>query len=323
MATSKKFSELPAASSVGNGDLFAIAHEDAQAETGYVSQKLTAAQAGQKVNGDTEYPTSLPSFPENGQNPFAALEKLNSDIIGLLPVSTSSGSIATFSTSLALPLVECKAEIVAQQASGTPTPANPLPISGFNSIELTHEHGESESETKTIALGQTVYGGVLDAKNGKLTITYGIYTFDGTEKWTKWADENTHLFNSAFVERKYGDDIQSISDKMKFYGNGATATLRDGLSNEEYGFVRTNTRIWVRFDDCSTTAEVQAKTNGITVCYPLETPVEITGLTGVNFTTFAGENNIFADSGDIEVSYKMGIQEYIDAKIAETQALIL
>ena len=36
-----------------------------------------------------------------------------------------------------------------------------------------------------------------------------------------------------------------------------------------------------------------------------------------------GVNNIFADCGDIEVSFKQGIQEYIDKKIAETQALVL
>lgn len=111
MATSKKFSELPAASSVGNGDLFAIAHEDTLAETGYVSQKLTAAQAGQKVNGDTEYPTSLPSFPTGSQNPFDALEKLNADIDSLYPVNTASGSIANFTTSLVKPLVSGKFEI--------------------------------------------------------------------------------------------------------------------------------------------------------------------------------------------------------------------
>ena len=176
------------------------------------------------------------------------------------------------------------------------------------------EFESCKQDTKTIDLGQTVYGGELDVKNGTATITYGIYTFDGTETW---ADENNHLFSSVFVARKYGDDIQSISDKMKFYGNGSTTVLRNGLSNNEYGFVRTNTRIWVRFDDCSTTAEVQAKTNGITVLYPLATPIILTGLTAEEIKTLLGTNNIFADTGDVEVNYRADIGLYIDKKISQ------
>ena len=445
MATSKKFSELPAASSVGNGDLFAIAHEDALAETGYVSQKLTAAQAGQKVNGDTEYPTSLPSFPANGQNPFAALEKLNQDIIDLYPVNTASGSIATFSTSLALPLVAMSAEIVAQQASGTPTPSTPLPISGFDSVNLTRcgknlfknllesqtcngviytvnsdgsitlggqatseairtfhfylpagsyiytsgitedyatydtyitkggstiargregsntftlteysdlifgirvRNGVSpnitikpmirvstdtdstfvayDDDTFTISLGQTVYGGVLDAINGKLTITHGMSILDGSDE--NWGLASDGTANRRFV--LYGlPAFKNGSTSIANYLVYVTGTSHDfgtyslGKS-EQYGYYI------VLHDKSSNFASTDAlksylEEHNLELVYELATPVEITGLTGVNFTTIAGEQNIFADCGDISVSFKQGIQEYIDSKIAETQALIL
>ena len=314
MATSKKFSELPAASSVGNGDLFAIAHEDALAETGYVSQKLTAAQAGQKVNGDTEYPTSLPSFPENGQNPFAALEKLNQDIIDLYPVNTASGSIANFSTSLELPLVAMSAEIVAQQASGTPTPSSPLPISGWNSVELTHEYGESESETKTIALGQTVYGGVLDAKSGKLTITWGIIDMGDLT----WGYNGTNFYSSEIATKKYG----GVNILCSCYDVYATGSISDTPDKTIRGNNSTN-RLYLKDIDYTDGSVLKTAVTGQKCIFELATPIEITGLTPANFTTFAGEQNIFADCGDVSVSFKQGIQEYIDAKIAETQALIL
>lgn len=53
-------------------------------------------------------------------------------------IATASGAIATFNTSLALPLVSLKVEIKPQQASGTPTPSSPLPITGFTGANITH-----------------------------------------------------------------------------------------------------------------------------------------------------------------------------------------
>ena len=108
MATSKKFSELTAASTIGNNDLVAIAHEDAQAETGYVSQKATASQMGQKAVHGIEYETLLANFPSGKRNPTDAIEYVRNFLFSQLPVNTASGSIANFNTSLALPLVSGK-----------------------------------------------------------------------------------------------------------------------------------------------------------------------------------------------------------------------
>lgn len=49
----------------------------------------------------------------------------------------------------------------------------------------------------------------------------------------------------------------------------------------------------------------------------------IYNITPISLSASEGENNIFSDSGEVSVGFKQGIQEYIDAKIAETQALIL
>ena len=51
--------------------------------------------------------------------------------------------------------------------------------------------------------------------------------------------------------------------------------------------------------------------------YELAEPFEIP-LTDIEpFTTFVGENNIFADSGEIlECKFKDGIQNYIDKKLS-------
>jgi hypothetical protein len=49
---------------------------------------------------------------------------------------TASGAIATFDTSLALPLQDCTIEINAVQESGTPTPSSPKAISGFTGANI-------------------------------------------------------------------------------------------------------------------------------------------------------------------------------------------
>ena len=51
--------------------------------------------------------------------------------------ATASGSIATFSNGGDdIPVSEFECEIVAQQASGTPTPQSPLPITGFSQADI-------------------------------------------------------------------------------------------------------------------------------------------------------------------------------------------
>lgn len=324
MATKKRLDQLPAILSgdVGNNDLMYLVNENAQAETGYDSKKILVAEAAKKLLGGVELPTELPDFPANEQNALSALEYLNAKINDLYPVVTESGSLVTFTTPLALPLVSLKANITATQSgTGTPSPSNPRPISGFSSVTLTQKDSEDTTvDTFTIALGQTIFGGELDCKNGTATITHNIYTLDGEENWTI---EDTHIFSANIFARKFGDDVQSVCDEMAFWGNGTTTQLKNGLSDGQFGFVRSNNRIWVCFDDCSTVDEIQAKTEGMTILYETQTSTELSGLTPDNFTTIQGENNIFADSGDVELSFKQGIQEYIDEQIATTQALIL
>ena len=63
-------------------------------------------------------------------------------------------------------------------------------------------------------------------------------------------------------------------------------------------------------------------TTGAQVVYPLTTP-QTYQLTSVEVKTLLGQNNIWADTGDSSVSYRADTKKYIDAKIAELQALIL
>ena len=61
---------------------------------------------------------------------------LDNQIKALPTVSTASGSVATFDTDMTENLVEVECEIVYQQASGTPSPSNPLPITTFSEMNV-------------------------------------------------------------------------------------------------------------------------------------------------------------------------------------------
>ena len=64
------------------------------------------------------------------------IHAVDEQVKALPTYKTASGSIATFQTDMTENLISCIAEIVAQQASGTPTPINPLPISGFSAVNI-------------------------------------------------------------------------------------------------------------------------------------------------------------------------------------------
>lgn len=441
MATKKRLDQLPAILSgdVGNNDLMYLVHENAQAETGYDSNKILVAEVAKKLLGGVELPTDLPDFPANEQNALSALEYLNAKINDLYPVVTESGSLASFTTPLALPLVSLKANITATQSgTGTPSPSNPRPISGFSSVKFAQTGknlfenslnsqtyngviftvnsdgsitlgGQATTEvirsfhlylpagsyiytsgitedyatydtyitkggstiargregwnvftlteysdlvygirvrngvspnitikpmiristdtdntfepynanTFTIALGDTYYGGVLDCKNGTATITHRRVDL-GSLSWNIGSGGATR-FVSTIASNPPKSSGNIICDCYQTSTNTAiyAGSVDDAIA------LHTTGAIWVRDTDYTTADAFKTAMDGKYAVYELATPITLSGLTPDNFTTIQGENNIFADSGDVEVSFKQGIQEYIDEQIATTQALIL
>ena len=114
-------------------------------------------QAGKTINQkidevEAEIPiVSNPVTSVNGETGAVVLDgtdieyssgvSVNSQIDTLMqyiPVygNTASGAIATFDTSLALPLQDCTIAINAVQESGTPTPSSPKAISGFTGANI-------------------------------------------------------------------------------------------------------------------------------------------------------------------------------------------
>lgn len=89
----------------------------------------------------------------------SAIDETNAAIIALLPIiETEPAPIANFSTDLALPLKSLKVEIKPKQASGTPTPSNPLPISGTDTVVVTQTGANLWDEEWELGYIDTVTG---------------------------------------------------------------------------------------------------------------------------------------------------------------------
>ena len=151
--------------------------------------------------------------------------------------------------------------------------------------------------TYTIDLDGTRYGGTLDVVSGVMTVDRG---------YMDMGDLNYILgggglvFYSSIPSRKTGT-IQIISDSYKYIGNASDSTVRDG----DDGVIATEANSEqikikdTRFDSASAIKQAMASHK---IIYPLATPINIQ-LTPTQVKSLLGVNNVWADCGDVDVSY--------------------
>ena len=149
----------------------------------------------------------------------------------------------------------------------------------------------------------TVYGGESEIVGGKLTVDRAMVTLDGSEAW-QWQGVNRAYLQLNSMERCIDYRAKMICDKLatKQYHN--VLLTETGIS----GYVKDSSypnQNWVYINvGASSLAETKAwlADNPITVVYPLATPQTIQ-LTPQEVRTFLGQNNIWNDTGNTEVTY--------------------
>lgn len=171
-------------------------------------------------------------------------------------------------------------------------------------------NGEPYREV-TISFGSTVYGGVLNVTTGVLTVTHGIVDMDSLN-WTY----NTSYSYPYFTAQLPSDAV----------GGGSIISGRKTLLCSEYLSIdnikasvfrsnnynlkicqnpdTTTRRILVQdsnFTD-ATTFKQNLTNDSAKLVYELATPTEVQ-LTPTEVKTLLGQNNIWADTGEVEVTY--------------------
>ena len=176
----------------------------------------------------------------------------------------------------------------------------------------------------------TVYGGSLDVTTGLLTVNRKLYTVNAIStvaaSYIKSDGVNGYTLNSEIYPSRIPSNMPSglVADKLKYlqenFWNKAGNTncftfnydqLHIKISNELLGITDYT-------EETVTTAKEKLNTwlaeNPVTLTMPIaETTYQ---LTAQEVKTILGENNIFADTGDVSVEYRADIKKYIDKVVA-------
>lgn len=185
-----------------------------------------------------------------------------------------------------------------QAGSGTPSPSNIRPISGYTEEVISvKDSTDTTQKTYTTPFNQTVYGGTLDVLTGELTITHG-YLEASSVTWV--AQTNSRWFYNGLtavikIPPNNATPTETIADRFSAMSNNDMAsTTNIGLSVNGGG------SLVIR--NGSTTIQPEGQ-----IVYPLATPTTIQ-LTPQTVKSLVGENHIAASTGDVlQCKYSMMI----------------
>ena len=243
--------------------------------------------------------------------------KIEEAIEGILPVDTAGPSaIASFTTGLALPLVDCKVGITATGGNGTPD--NPIPIVGYSEANIT-----ANGNVITIAFGQTVYGGVLDVTRGKLHVTWRSVDL-GALSWSYRNDTNP---NAPYFYASTPSTPDNVKYKGAYYSTNYgllcsiySCVARGNFPNTDFtmcvdGSGDTPSQFQIKNSNYTDASSFTTAMDGVILVYELATPFDI-DLTPEVISAIVGTNNVYTDTnGNTTVQYKDSIQHYIDTRV--------
>ena len=164
----------------------------------------------------------------------------------------------------------------------------------------------------TIDLDGTRYGGILDVLTGQLRVTHKSVDM-GTLTWVSNGTITGGVQYGTYnlTDKKYGE-TNFICSVYKTHT--PTQELGQICGRAASSFVACNSTI-------QTAQEFTASVNGQTIVYELATPLTFQ-LTPAQLTTLLGENNIWCDTGDTELTYRADTKLYIDQQIASRDLAI-
>jgi hypothetical protein len=170
-----------------------------------------------------------------------------------------------------------------------------------------------DEQIYTTDLGQTVYGGTLDVVSGELTIDRAMVDL-GDATWTMAGTVPNHYFSSgnSIGEAKQDRNVATyICSQYEAVSPRVTASLQNGqicrtINAESKFFIKDS-----RYTDAT---EFKTAMDGVQLVYELATPQTIQ-LTPQEVYALLGQNNVWADSGSVEVVYKADVTRYVEKKL--------
>lgn len=144
--------------------------------------------------------------------------------------------------------------------------------------------------TKTVSLPSTVYGGEVDVISGKITKTYEADDL-GVMSWSYESDEG-YFYSDSITDIKSGSE-NCLCESGYTY---------DAALSVNKTFNVSGTQIRFRDDTYSAAPDFKTAVTGIDFIYELA-EADTDSITPEVITALNGVNNIFSDSGDVNVEY--------------------
>lgn len=222
---------------------------------------------------------------------------------------TASGPIVSVNDALAAPLRSLVANIDPVQAgSGDPSPDNVRPISGWSAVNVWVKptYDPTANPTATIQLGDTYYGGTLDVTTGVLTVDRVKWRPD-PEVIPNVSDLGGGWIRAAYASASSRPPYPATQQNKGLYSHGQyDNTHYSGKFNHAYVNQTSVAYLYFELADASAVMAYLAAQNSagtpVEIVYNLDTPITIP-LTPTEISTLQGQNNLWADSGDVTVEY--------------------
>ena len=191
-----------------------------------------------------------------------------------------------------------------QSGSGTPSPSNVRPISGWSTISVTL--GDTSA---SVSLGSTYYGGTVDLVSGVLTVTHKCLTLVGDNFsvfYSSYERPRVSLKSSLISDVWTGDTNPQgvvMCDKARTYPNDMTFTGDNSVipyctMGSTMNFVFPESYNITSLSD----AQTWINNNNITCVFCLKTPVSYQ-LDPQTINTLRCQQTVSSPAGDIEIGF--------------------
>ena len=224
---------------------------------------------------------------------------LDNAIKALPTVSTASGSVASFDTDMTEDLIEVVCDIQYSQASGTPSPINPIPITVYNALNLSHSGADTSNPTVyNIPFGQTVAKGTLNVTTGVLTITDKIVDM-GSLYWTSFTFGSNSGFKALISDGEAIGGAGGIGNAacsvFPIVNNSALSASGADMLMAVGAYWTIGCNAYVLDSDYTTASDFKTGMSGNQLVYKLAQP-QVIQLDSNTITALLNENNIYCDT---------------------------
>ena len=235
-------------------------------------------------------------------------EALKWALVDKVTTETEDGTdTVSFDTDLTNDLVSLEVGIEPTQiGTGEPSPDHVRTITGITDKSVT-----VNGNNVTIALGQTVYNGIINVVSGTLII-YSKYMLLSDKSWT-YNTQYGFMYTSTIPDMKATPNTDTAPLlNSDCYKAGTGQQAGSGAINNTIAVSSKTLRIRdERFTNSSTFISTMGNTQ---IVYPLDVPIEVQ-LTPSQIATIKGINTIITD-GNISVTYEESVKHYLDKQEA-------